>query len=184
MRRILLIAALCLLTAASTGCKKAQLRRQLKELMGSTIVLPEKITCVYNGEVYPMPDSLREKAKLIVYLDSTECASCRISHLESYHQLFHLSEETGLFEVVVLLSNTELYGMSILRYVSDQMLEHPIYCDVENKFLRLNPSIPKTALSFHSFLVDHVGVPVCVGDPSMSETMYLIFLKSINKLVK
>lgn len=124
------------------------------------------------------------EAKLIVYLDSTECASCRISHLESYHQLFHLSEETGLFEVVVLLSNTELYGMSILRYVSDQMLEHPIYCDVENKFLRLNPSIPKTALSFHSFLVDHVGVPVCVGDPSMSETMYLIFLKSINKLVK
>ncbi len=43
MRRILLIAAMCLLAVTSTGCKKAQLRRQLKEQMGTTIVLPEKI---------------------------------------------------------------------------------------------------------------------------------------------
>ena len=86
MRRILLIAAMCLLAVTSTGCKKAQLRRQLKELMGTTIVLPEKITCVYNGEVYPMPDSLREKPKLIIYIDSTECTTCRISHFGEYRK--------------------------------------------------------------------------------------------------
>ena len=68
MRRILLLAFLCLLAVSFTGCKKARLRAQLKELMGSTIVLPEKISCVYNGEVFPMPDSLRSKAKLIVYI--------------------------------------------------------------------------------------------------------------------
>ena len=63
MRRILLISFLCLLAVATVGCKKAQLRRQLKELMGATIVLPEKITCVYNGEVYSMPASLWDKQK-------------------------------------------------------------------------------------------------------------------------
>ncbi|MBO6082794.1 MAG: hypothetical protein J6P46_07210 [Bacteroidales bacterium] len=41
MRRILLIIVLCLLAVATTGCKKARLRAHLKELMGSTIVLPE-----------------------------------------------------------------------------------------------------------------------------------------------
>ena len=65
MRRFLPIVLLCLLALVPTGCKKARLRAQLKELMGSTIVLPEKISCVYNGEIFPMPDSLRSKAKLI-----------------------------------------------------------------------------------------------------------------------
>ena len=81
MRRILLIATLCLLAVALCGCKKARLRAQLKGLLGSTIALPEKISCVYNGGVYPMPDSLRDMAKLIVYIDSTRCSTCEISHL-------------------------------------------------------------------------------------------------------
>lgn len=58
---LLSFVVLCLLAIASCGCKKVQLRAQLKELMDSTIVLPEKISCVYNGEVYPMPDSLCER---------------------------------------------------------------------------------------------------------------------------
>jgi hypothetical protein len=73
MRRILLIMVLCLLAVASTGFKKARLRAQLKELMSSTIVLPEKITCVHNGEIFPMPDSLRDKPILLV------CTSIRRS---------------------------------------------------------------------------------------------------------
>ncbi len=41
MRRILLLSFLCLLAVSFTGCKKARLRAQLKELMGSTIALLE-----------------------------------------------------------------------------------------------------------------------------------------------
>ena len=56
MRHFLLILTLSLLAVASTGCKKARLRSQLKELMAATIVLPDSITCIYKGKVYPMPD--------------------------------------------------------------------------------------------------------------------------------
>lgn len=182
MHRILLLALLCLLALVPTSCKKAKMRAQLKELMGSTIVLPEKIECVYNGEVFPMPDSLRGKAKLIIYLDSTECASCRISHLETYHQLFHYSEESGLFEVVVLLSNIDLYGIPVSKYVSDQALEHPVYVDVENRFPALNPSIPADEPRLHAFLIDNTGIPKCAGDPTGSERMLQVFIEAVNKL--
>ena len=64
MRRILLILLLCLLATISIGCKKARLRSQLKELMNSTIVLPEKIICVEDGEIFPMPDSIRNITKM------------------------------------------------------------------------------------------------------------------------
>ena len=182
MPRNTLIALLCLLAVVPTGCKKAKLRSQLKELMAATIVLPDRITCINNGEVYPMPDSIRNKAKLIIYLDSTECASCRISHLESYHHLFHFSEETGLFEVVMLLSNIELYGINISRYVLDQELEHPVYIDNENRFLELNPSIPKDEKRTHALLTSSDDTPICVGDPSLSEEILHVFMEAVNKL--
>ena len=174
---------LCILAVASTGCKKARLSAQLKELMSSTIVLPEKITCVHSGEIFPMPDFVRNKAKLIVYLDSTECASCRISHLESYHHLFHLSEDTRAFEVVMLLSNIELYGVPLSRYVMDQELEHPVYVDVENKFLQLNPSIPADEKKLHAFLADEIGALIFVGDPSVSKEMLQLFLDKVNSIM-
>ena len=181
-RHFVIISLLGLSVFVASGCKKALLRNQLKGLMSSTIVLPERITCVNNGEEYPMPDSVRSKAKLIIYLDSTECASCRISRLGMYHHLFQLSEETGLYEVVVLLSNIKFHGIPVLRYVSDQELEHPVYFDVENKFLELNKSIPQDEKLLHVFLVDDAGTLRCVGDPSISEKMLQVFIGAVYKL--
>lgn len=46
----LILIALCFLALASTGCKRAQLRAQLKEMIGATVVLPKKIDRIFNGE--------------------------------------------------------------------------------------------------------------------------------------
>ena len=56
LRHFMLAALLGLSVFVTSGCKKAVLRSQLKELMASTVVLPDSITCVNNGVVYPMPD--------------------------------------------------------------------------------------------------------------------------------
>lgn len=174
MRRLLLIVAVCFLAIATTGCKKARLRVQLKELMGSTIVLPEKVTCVYNGEVFPMPDSLRDKRKLIVYIDSTECTTCRISHLWEYQDLFNLSAQTGSFDVLLLMCNTEFESIPLIRYLSDQNLPYPVYVDTDKVFLKDNQVIPSDT-RMHSLFVDSAGRPLFVGDPSRSGHMMTAF---------
>ena len=181
MRRVLLILILLLLAVASTGCKKARLRSQLKELMGSTIVLPERITCIDNGETYPMADSLRDRAKLIVYIDSSECTTCRISHIGQYHELFQLSQEKGSFIVVLLLSNVDLNGIPVIRYLSDLEIEHPVYVDVDNEFLKLNPVVSGDR-RMQAFLVNDRGYPICVGNPVNSEKMLQVFLGAVDKL--
>lgn len=181
MRRILLLTFLCFLAISFTGCKRARLRMQLKDLMSATIVLPERISMVHNGVISSMPDSLRSVPKLIVYIDSSECTTCRISHIEMYHELFHISEENGSFEMMLLLSNVELSGIPVIRYLSDLEIEHPVYVDVNNEFLRLNPLIPEDR-RMHSFLVDENGTPLCVGDPTASKEMLLVFMGAVDKL--
>ena len=179
MRRILLFVFLCFLAVASTGCKKAQLRRQLKELMGSTIVLPEKITCVYNGEVFPMPDSLRDGSKFILYIDSTECTTCRISRLEMYRPLFNMSDQNKTFTMLVLFPNVDFDGVPIERYMSDISIEIPVYIDIENVYLKKNPSIPTYEPMMQAVLVDNENRPELVGDPIRNDRLMELFINII-----
>ncbi len=181
MRRTVLLICLCALALSLTGCKKARLRSQVKTLMESTITLPEKIVCVENGQTYPMPDSLRDRAKLIVYIDSTECTTCRINHLGLYGKLFGLSRERGTFDVVLLLANVAVYGVPVMRYMSDLEIDCPIYVDVDNAFLGLNHSVPEDK-RLRAFFVDDAGTPLCIGDPTITENMYQVFLRALDKL--
>lgn len=180
MRRILLLVMLCLLAVATTGCKKARLRAQLKELMGSTIVLPEKISCVYNGEVFPMPDSLRDKPKLIVYIDSTECTTCRISRIGMYRQYFDLADQSGQFIVLVLLANTRFGDIPLIRYLADLEMRIPICVDEENAFSMANPIIMGDS-RLHTLLLNSKNAPIVVGDPARSEAVRKLLLNKLNQ---
>ena len=182
MRRILLIIVLCLLAISSTGCKKAQLRRQLKELMSSTIVLPEKISCVYNGEVYPMPDSIRGKAKLLIYIDSTECSKCRISSLARYESLYDMSKENALFELFPLICITNTTREDVLIQLEWQELPFPVYvCEGKESLTALNPFVPALA-KLHYMLLNQKNCPIMIGDPVNGEKMMSLFKKQLNTL--
>lgn len=181
LRRLILITCLGLSVFFVSGCKKAKLRSQLKELMASTIVLPDKITCVNNGLEYPMPDSLRDRTKLIIYVDSTECTACRMNRIKGYQHLFLFSREAGSFDLVLLFPNVNLYGVAASRYLSDMEIDLPVYFDDDNTFLDLNPSVPNDT-RLQSFLVDKAGSPLCVGDPAVSSKMFQFFLKTLDNV--
>lgn len=181
MRRLLLLTFLGLLAVTLTGCKKAQLRRQLKELMGTTIVLPEKITCVYNGEVYPMPDSLREKALLIMYIDSTECTGCRLSKLVEYHSFAEKLRDWNT-EFFVLLTPKR----NEKEYVTDLILSYvypfPVFLDDAGEFFIRNPRFVGKPSNLHTVLVDPEKRPVLIGDPLGSDAMAELFYKRIQTI--
>lgn len=181
MRKIASIICLCLLVMTSTGCKKAKLRVQLEEIMSSEIALPDRVTCVSRGEIFQMPDSLRNVPKLIVYVDSSECTTCRIAHISQYDQVFRISEEKGTFDVVLLLYNIDQSGIPLTRYLSDVEIGYPVYVDEENVFRSLNPVVPDDR-RLHTFLIGTNGTPLCVGDPSTSGQMLDVFLRALDQL--
>lgn len=178
MHRFLLVAFLCFFAVSTTGCKKAKIRAQLKELIGCTIVLPDHIMCVYNGEIFPMADSVRKKAKMIVYVDSSECHTCKLSQLVRYEQLYQLSEETGKFEFVFMLGNTHFGGITLFQYLSDLNLNYPVYVDEEQLFLINNPRIPDERL-FHNMFLSSENKVKFVGDPILNERVKSILERTL-----
>ena len=171
-RATTLFVSLSLITLVSTGCDKIRLRTQVKKIMSSTIVLPKNTICIDDGEVFDMPDTLRKKAKMIVYVDSSECVPCRITKMPMYKRILTKTEPYDV-PLVILLANRHFSGIPIAQYVSDIDLGIPIYVDLENSFLEANPVVPKD-VRLHAFLVNRQGNPVLVGDP--------VFLPEIDEL--
>lgn len=154
------------------GCQQIKLRNNLSLILESKIELPVSSTEVYNGETHPFPDSLRSSPLLIIYIDSTECSTCRISRLIWYKPVFDLAEEYGNFHVVPLVTPANEKRDFIREYLELMDSPFPIYLDEYGTFRSDNPSIPDDT-RFHSFLIDNNGKPLVVGDPMVPRILEL-----------
>ena len=112
-----------------------------------------------------MPDSLREKAKLIIYIDSSECTTCRISHLEMYRSAWEYGQRTKMYELLIVFEPVQFGSISLLRYLSDIDFSFPLYLDDESEFFAINTAISRDA-RFHGFFTDKSNVIRLVGDPA------------------
>ena len=156
-----------------------RLRSQVRKLMASTVVMPEKVIRIAGEEVLPMPDSLREKAKLIIYVDSLECGSCRLTKIPAYERILPLAESYGV-EVMIMMANRTYSGITLAQYLSDIDLGVPIYVDEESVFLSMNSAIPADT-RLHSFLVNRQGTPVLIGDPVLSPGIAELFERMLRQ---
>ncbi len=146
------------------SCDGIKVSWRLKQVMKTTITLPDSVTCIYNEALSSMPDSVRWKPKLIVYVDSAECRSCRLSKLPVYKSIAQEADRSNAFSLIVLFSlpqGNRDYQIDLLRYSS---LDFPIYVDDLNEFSRKNPILVSDK-RFHSVLVNSKGKPLLVGDP-------------------
>ena len=126
-----------------------------------------------------MPEELRSRPKLIVFVDSTECSKCRIDNFIRYESLFELSRTTGSFEVLLLLSVRNSEYQNVVDHLVLSSQSYPVYIDTENNFRRGNPIIPDNS-SMHSFSLDSDNRVILVGDPIYNESIMDLFQKMFN----
>ena len=170
---------ICLATTGLASCRKFETRRMLRKMMGSTVVLPEKVLCVQNGQVFPMPEELRSRPKLIVFVDSTECSKCRIDNFVRYGSLLDLSLNTGAFEMMFLLSTEKTDYRNIVEHLVESSPPYTVFLDSENKFRDDNPIIPDNS-AMHTLTVDSDNRVLLVGDPIYNESIMNLFRKVFN----
>lgn len=126
-----------------------------------------------------MPEELRSRPKLIVFVDSTECSKCRIDNFIRYGSLFDLSRATGYFEVLLLLSARGSEYQNIVDHLVLSSSPYPVYIDTENSFRGDNPIIPDNS-TMHSFSLDSDNRVILVGDPIYNESIMNLFQKLFN----
>lgn len=172
------ITSLLLLAIISSCVERRKVRDIMLEFVSSDIIIPDDLDCIFNAETSASYIDTLKSNKLIIYYDSLDCSSCRISHLFDIYPLYTMAD-TSDFSVMTIFSpkkseveNTRFQLMLINHSI-------PIYLDKNGSFAQLNYCIP-TDQRFHSFLIDENAKPVFVGNPLSNIRLKKIFFENIN----
>lgn len=176
---IRVITSLLLLTIISSCVERRKVKDIMLEFVSSEITIPDDLECIFNAEASISHLNTLKSNKLIIYYDSLDCSSCRISHLLDLYPLYTMAD-TSDFSVVTIFSpmrseveNTRFQLMLINHTI-------PIYLDKNGSFAQLNNCIPIDQ-RFHSFLINEAGSVLFVGNPISNEQLHSVFLKTLNK---
>lgn len=175
MRYLILI----LILLSSVSCsERYKVRRMMRDFTKSTVVIPEDLEYVYKREIRDIDFNELSSNKLIIYYDTLDCVSCKVSHIVENQALFDMAD-TCDFSVLLVFS-PRFEDMDELR--SHLMMsghKFPVYIDVNHSFCAENPQIPAD-VRFHSFLINEDGFPYFVGNPMSDDALFKLFISVID----
>ncbi len=156
-----------------------QAEKTLKKFMSSQILLPENMICINHGHLFDT--CIITKQAFVVYIDSTQCQACRINNIGDYNFVRRFCEEKAIDFMVILSPSSDEFN-EVLELLLDSRYPFPIFIDTDNEVFKNHPAIPKSR-NYHSFLLDHRGYPIFVGDPiySRSEKTFNLLKKVVEK---
>ena len=149
------------------------------KLQGRNIVFPEEMICIPDDTRSPNLKAFR-KPKIVIWVDSTECSSCRIGRLYEYEELYQQGCNEG-FDVLVLFSPRADDFCEAQHMVRVHHFSFPVYFDVNNSFGKSN-NIPSD-IRFHAFLLDRDDCICFIGDPMSNLKLRNVFNDAIQSIV-
>ena len=120
-----------------------------------------------------------ERPVFLVWFSREDCSECAVSHLEEkFYYLKRLADQTGLFDVLFVMSPKDGEIDHISEMISAYEFSWPVYLDPSNECEILLPEDSR----FHMFLMDTSGKPVWLGSPLKDGTINDQFYAAINSL--
>lgn len=172
---------LVVLVSVSASCSNNNgMKDTIVTFKEKQIVLPEELVKVESRNISTVKPE-KSDLQMIIYYDSLECSSCKVSHLKEMQYLYELSDKLPMLEVYTIFSPRQqeydqtMVDLMMLNY------PYPIYVDKVGSFQKNNHDLPKDK-RFHSFLLDKTGHPVFVGNPTASDKLWNLFMKVLDNL--
>lgn len=162
------------------SCSSHRIRRELEVFLSQEVCFSSSLTCASNGfrGTNPFSDSI---PRLVIYVDSSQCSTCRVGHLSEYIPLQEKAVQSRQFMLVVILSPPASDYDNIVHLLDVYGYPFPIYMDKNHSLRKKNSFIPDD-VRFHAFLTDRSNHPVMVGDPVRSEKLRQLFEQTLQQL--
>jgi hypothetical protein len=163
----------------SDSCKeKTSIESEWK---GKEVLFPEYFECGY-AETDTLKsvcsDLLEKEYKILIYIDSLGCTSCKFRIFEWEHiieEANHLYGNKLSFLFFVSINHKKELQKTLKRY----KFFYPVFFDNENEIMRLN-SLPKK-VKYQCFLLDKDNKVLSVGNPVYDPKIWKRYKKIISK---
>lgn len=178
MKYCLLSLGVTIICMSMVSCTdRHKIKSLMIDFMDSEILIPNDLELIHEGKVSKFAITSLKPNKFIIYYDSLDCSSCRISHLVENSPLYEMADSCGYSLITIFSPRTnEIDGVKRQLIFTNSPI--PIYIDTNCSFRRRNPSIPSD-LRFHYFLLSQDNRPIFVGNPLVSSKLYELFQNAI-----
>ncbi|MDE7459246.1 MAG: DUF1573 domain-containing protein [Muribaculaceae bacterium] len=170
-----LLVSAATLFISSCNDKRAAHTNIIAEWVGREIVMPDDLVYQIQDDTIDL-DLSRPDFKIINYIDSTGCTSCRMK-LTMWSDLINELKSLPDVDVEVIMIVNSIDSKEIVNILHRDNYLNPIVIDRDNLFDSLNDLPPKS--EHHTFLLDAENKVIAVGNPVFNPKIRDLFLRQI-----
>ena len=186
MRNLIFIIT-AILAVCFSSCKKNKQKEDavkiVSEWKGKEIKFPQELSCTSLGKDTTCVDLYSDNYKILLYVDSLGCTSCRLK-LAEWKKI--INESDSVFpnqpEFIFFFQPKQKDERELQQILRSNGFPYPVFIDKENEINKLNkfPSKPE----YQCFLLDKNNKVVIVGDPSLNKGIWDLFKRIISEREK
>ncbi len=182
-KSFIIIIIIVFISICISSCKKYKQRndtvRVIKEWTDKEIKFPKELACSSSGKDTVCIDLYSDSYKVLLYVDSTGCISCRLK-LSEWKKI--MNEADSLFsqkslEFVFFFHPKKRDEKELQQILKSNGFRHPVFIDKENKIDKLNNFPSKS--EYQCFLLDKDNKVAIVGNPSLNQDVWTLFKRII-----
>ena len=156
----------------------------LNSFVGTEIILPTNITAQTLGRDTTVDAIFYTDAKVLIYLDSLGCSSCRAG-IDDWKKFIDETKEfidNEKLSFLIYLSPNKKSKRAIHYTLIEKDFDYPVFMDLGYEFNSLNSNIPTSNSSFIMFLLDRQNRVVLAGNPVQNPQLWERYKTEIKRL--
>ena len=163
----------------SSGCNndnRATIARTVEQWQGRTVQMPEGAVFTVQARDTVAMDVYAPAYKVLVYVDSTGCTSCRLQLHEWKKFIAEVDSATGGHVPFLFFLSPK--SVKEARYITRRDdFTYPICVDMQNRLDSLN-HFPEEEM-FHTFLLDSDNRVAVIGNPIHNRSVRDLYMKTL-----
>jgi hypothetical protein len=173
-----IISGLFILLSCHQSKRKAE--KIVAEWFGKEVKFSNEIKCLITDSLILCPDIRKENYKILLYVDSIGCMSCRL-RLGEWKKIIERADTLFPEKPEFILIFQPKYGKDkeIKQQLKQNGFIYPVFIDVDDKTFILN-NFPKED-KFQCFLLDRDNRVVLTGNPVFNPAIWELYKQIILK---
>jgi hypothetical protein len=170
-----------LVLSCTRNQKRIGIEKIVSEWKGKQIIFPDDVSCCIFGKdttVFLCDDLLQSEYKILLYVDSTGCTSCKLQLLE-WKEYINEADSLPAGKPAFLFFFNPKDRTELRFFLRRDDFDYPVFIDESNEIDRLN-HFPKE-LQYQCFLLDRDNRVLALGNPVHNPKIWELYKKIINE---
>ena len=168
------------------SCKSDRRMQTAKQIVaewtGKEILFPKGLYCTSIGQDTTCIDLYSDNFKIVFYVDSAGCTSCRLNQLSEWKKIMAESDSlfSGGVDFLFIFQPKKSDERELQIIFRNNGFSHPVFIDTENEIDHLN-KFPSQA-DYQCFLLDRDNKVIMIGNPSNNTGIWALYKKYISEM--